>query len=78
MKRSRDQSTDAPRRRIWSRDRRAGFLLPFPDALDEFFAAQIVARLALRIELVLDDLLRGDAGVIGAALPQRASPRMRW
>ncbi len=53
-------------------DRRARFFLPFPHALDEFRAAEIVARLAFGGELVLDDLLRRDAGVIGAALPERA------
>ena len=53
-------------------DRRAGFLLPFPDPLDELFTAEIVARLAGGGELVFDDLLRGDAGVVGSALPQRA------
>src|SRR5262249_12527220 len=62
------------------RDDRAGFFLPGPDALDEISASlarrrtKIVPRLALRGELVLDDLLRRDAGVVGAALPQRARP----
>ena len=71
MKRSRDQSPDAPSRRIWLRDRRARFLLPRPDALDELLAAEVVARRAFGLQLVLDDDLRRDAGVVGAELPQR-------
>ena len=49
----------------------AGFLLPFPHAFDERLATQVVACLVFDGELVLDDLLRGDARVIGAHLPQR-------
>src|SRR6185437_12180686 len=44
---------------------------PPPNAFDESLAAEIVARFALRRELVLHDLLGGDAGVVGADLPQR-------
>ena len=40
-------------------------------ALDEFFPAQIVTGQVLAIELPLDHHLRGDAGVVGARLPQR-------
>ena len=42
-----------------------------PDPFDEFFPAELVPRLALGFQLVLDDDLRRDAGVIGAYLPQR-------
>ena len=53
------------------RDRRAGFLLPRPDALGELLAADVPPRLALRLQLLLDDDLRRDAGMVGAELPQR-------
>ena len=47
-------------------------LLPFPDALHESLAADVVARLALDLlEALLDNGLRRDAGVVGASLPQR-------
>jgi len=45
--------------------------LPFPDALDEFFAAERAAVEAFFGELAFDHHLRGDAGVIGARQPQR-------
>ena len=54
-----------------ARDRAAGLLLPFPHALDERLATQVVARQALGVELAFHDHLRGDAGVIGSRLPQR-------
>ncbi len=54
-----------------ARDGVAGVLLPLPDFFDEFFAAEIVARNALRVELALHDDLCRDAGVVGARLPQR-------
>src|SRR5438477_7750398 len=47
------------------------FLFPFPDSLNEFFAAQIMAReLLLLLQLPLDDHLGRDAGVIGAGKPE--------
>ena len=52
-------------------DLAAGLVLPLPDALDERLAAQVVAGLALLGELPLDHVLRGDAGVVHAGLPQR-------
>ena len=54
-----------------SDDGAARFRLPFPHALDESLAAHFAAAglLALR-ELPLDHSLGGDAGVIGARLPQ--------
>ena len=48
----------------------AGLILPFPDFLEEFLAAQVVAILALGFELTLHQHLRGDTGVVGARLPQ--------
>src|SRR5688500_5610419 len=50
-------------------------LLPLPDAGDECLAAKVVAGLVfLFLELLLDDGLRGDAGVIDARNPQRIPP----
>ena len=51
MKRSRVQSGEVPRRRIWR--------------------VMVLPRNALSVELAFDDDLRGDAGVVGARLPQR-------
>ena len=44
---------------------------PLPDALDERVAADLLARGALAAQLLLDDGLRGDAGVVEARLPER-------
>ena len=52
-------------------DGAAGLGLPLPYAVQKRLAAQIVAGLSLRGELALDHHLRGDAGVVGAHLPQR-------
>ncbi len=47
-------------------------LLPGPDPLDEFLAAEVVPReLFLLQEPPLDDRLRGDAGMVGAGHPER-------
>src|SRR5207244_1634336 len=53
-------------------DNAAVFLLPFPDLLEELFAAKVVAMLdqALLFEGALDDGLGGDAGVVGAGEPE--------
>ena len=48
----------------------AGLFLPFPDLLQELLPAEVVAAHALGAELALDHHLGGDAGVIGARLPQ--------
>ena len=71
VKRSRDQSSEAPMRRSWR------VIVP-PDSafhshtrFDEFLAPEVVARFAFRLELALDHHLGGDAGVVGARLPQR-------
>ncbi len=55
----------------------AGFILilPFPNALHEPFAAQVVARFLLFLEQPpLDHRLRRNAGMIGAWHPQRIKP----
>lgn len=54
-----------------SADLPAGLALPLPDALDERLPAEVVPGLALLGQLPLDDVLRGDAGVVHAGLPQR-------
>ena len=54
-------------------DRAARFLFPLPDPLDEIYAAEpLLVDLRLR-ELVCDDDLRGDAGMIGTGLPQHVA-----
>ena len=52
-------------------DRAAILPLPFPDALHERLAPQVLAALALLLERLLDHVLRGDAGVVGARQPER-------
>ena len=44
---------------------------PLPDALHEGLASQVVARLPVLPQLLLHHVLGGDAGVVGAADPQR-------
>jgi len=72
VKRSRDQSAEAPSRRSW-------WVIVPPDCvfhsqtLDELLAAEpLLVDLRLR-ELVGDDDLGGDAGVIGPWLPQHVA-----
>ncbi len=77
VKYSRDQSTEAPRRFIWSSDGAAVLRLPLPDAVGEGCAAELLAGGAFGGELALDHHLGGDAGVVGAGDPERVSPRMR-
>ena len=48
----------------------AGLGLPLPDALFEFFAAEVAAVDAFFGELALDHHLGGDAGVVGAGEPE--------
>ena len=74
VKRSRDQSHDAPRRFSWLMIGAAGLVLPLPDALDELVAAQGAAVGLLPLhQLALDHHLRGDAGMVGAGLPQHVA-----
>ena len=63
--------TEAPRRRIWR-------VMVAPDCSfhsqtrsTNSSRPEVVAVLALGVELALDHDLRGDAGVVGARLPQR-------
>jgi poly(A) polymerase len=71
VKRSRDQSGEVPRRRIWRVMVLPEILLPLPDFFEELLATQVVARDALAVELAFHHDLRRDAGVVGARLPQR-------
>jgi hypothetical protein len=52
-------------------DGAARLFLPVPDLLDEFVAAEVVARDLLGVELAFDHDLGGDAGVVGARDPGR-------
>ena len=56
-----------------ARDGAAGFRLPLPHALDERVAAQIPAVFAFFRQQPFHHHLCGDAGVIGARLPQRVA-----
>src|SRR5262249_34897555 len=54
-------------------------LLPAPDALDQLFAAEVVARLLLLLkDQPFHRRLRGDAGVIGAGPPLGGGPLHAW
>src|SRR3569833_2033913 len=46
-------------------------MLPLPDALDEGFAAELLAAGAFATQLALAHHLRGDSGVGGARNPKR-------
>src|SRR5437868_9012595 len=52
-------------------DRASVLFLPLPDPFEEFFAAEVMARLALLCERLLDDILRRDPRVIGPGHPER-------
>ncbi len=58
-------------------DDAAVLFLPLPDLRHEALAAQIVAVLddALLFQRFLDDVLRGDAGVVGAGQPEHFLPQ---
>jgi hypothetical protein len=45
--------------------------LHLPGALDKGVAPEVVPRLPLFLKPLLDDVLRRDAGVVGAGYPQR-------
>ncbi len=55
-------------------DPAAALLLPLPDTRQKRFTPEIVARLALALELTLDDGLRGDPGVVDPWLPEHVEP----
>ena len=57
------------------RDARLVFILPLPNAFEEFLASEVVARQALFLAQTLLDLdLRGDAGVIRSGDPKGIVP----
>ncbi len=62
-----DAVTDAPH---LATDGSTGFALPVPDLVDEQLAAEIFLGLSVGSELLLDDGLRGDTGVVHAWQPQ--------
>ncbi len=51
-------------------DRAAVLLLPFPDALDERLAPEILPALAFLLQRFLHDVLRGDARMVRAGQPE--------
>ena len=51
-------------------DRATRLFFPLPDPVDKRFPAEVMPVLPLRVELSLYDHLGGNAGVIGARLPQ--------
>jgi hypothetical protein len=70
VKRSRDQSQDAPSRLQLADDDAAGFVLPLPDLVEERLAADGAAVDLALGQLALDHHLRGDAGMVETRLPQ--------
>ena len=52
-------------------DRGAVLLLPLPDLLDELLPAKLVAGDLFLGQFSLHDVLRGDAGMVGAGYPKR-------
>ena len=50
----------------------AGFRFPLPDLFDKRFPAEVVAGLAFGVEASFHHHLGGDAGVVGARLPEGA------
>src|SRR5579884_414590 len=53
-----------------SQDRPAGGLFPSPDPLDELLSTELMSVEFLLYKLALDDVLCGDAGVIGSGDPK--------
>ena len=70
VKRSRDQSARGAQPAQLLDDGAAGFVLPLPDRFEEFLAAHRDAALLALGQLAFDDQLGGDAGMVGARLPQ--------
>ena len=71
VNRSRDQSHAVADPTHLVEDLPAVFVLPLPHPGDERVAAQVVARQPLAGQFPFDNVLRRDAGVIHAGLPQR-------
>ncbi len=61
-----------PQRAQLMQDRVTGFLFPLPHPFNKFFTPQCGPARAAQRQLTLDDILRGDAGVIGARHPEHA------
>jgi hypothetical protein len=70
VKYSRCQSTEAPRRFIWSVMAEPYSRFHAQTLFGEGFAGEVGAGLAFGGELALDHHLRGDAGVVGAGNPE--------
>ena len=71
VKRSRDQSQEAPSRLSWLTMVPPDSRLPFPDPLEELLAAHLAPAWLLALhQLALDHHLGRDAGVVGARLPE--------
>ncbi len=85
VKRSRDQSQEAPRRFSWLTMVPPLSAFQAQTALQERLAAELAPVLLLRLQLALDDHLRGDARVVRAGLPEHVASahahqrtRMSW
>ena len=70
VKRSRDQSQDAPSRFSWLKIMPPDSAFHSHTLLDEFLAADVAAMDLPLHQLAFDDHLRGDAGMVHAGLPQ--------
>jgi hypothetical protein len=70
VKRSRLQSQEGAEPFQLLDDGAAGLGFPLPDPFKKGFTAQGFARGAFLHELFLDDVLRGNAGMVGARHPQ--------
>ena len=52
----------------------AGFFLPLPNLLQKGAASELMSLFPLRLQTAFHQHLGGDAGVVGAGLPERALP----
>ncbi len=64
----------APESPVLAHDRPARLLEPLPRELDERLATDVLSRAPLLRELLLDDVLRGNPGVVVAGLPEGVEP----
>ena len=69
VKRTRDQSQEAPSFFQLVQDDAAVFFPPLPNFFNEFFPSQIKAADVLLAQFFFHDVLGGDAGVIGSRQP---------
>ena len=70
MKRSRLQSTEEPEDPHLAGDPVAVLALPLPDLFDEALTPEVVTGEPFDRQLALDDVLGGDAGMVGTWNPQ--------